>query len=402
MLKKSLAVGIIFFLVISSVPYSILSNEISTGTFSGNTLYVGGSGPGNYSRIQGAINDANDGDTIYVFNGSYRENINIDKPLFLTGEDNNSTIISGFGADEQIVNISANNVTINNFLILNSFVPFLKYDRLTYLIYLHNVKNVSICSNNFISDNDDIWSYIELDDVNYCTIKKNNLNGSSSEEHVINLFGIRLKNSDDNIISENIIKFHWESSISLIDSNNNIITNNSILNTTWGIELYYSDKNIIRRNIIGFNEYAGIDLFNSSKNLISENIISQNGVYGITLFEAHKNNITKNNIVSNDVCGIDICSNGFIWNLFFSGESNRTASLWNTISYNNFIDNTKHASFQSSYCTNWKMNYWGQPRTKPYPIYGKIGPFYKIALPWVQFDWHPAKKPYDIPIPEVP
>jgi hypothetical protein len=47
------------------------------------------------------------------------------------------------------------------------------------------------------------------------------------------------------------------------------------------------------------------------------------------------------------------------------------------------------------------MNYWGQPRTKPYPIYGKIygkiGPFYRIALPWVQFDWHPAKEPYDIP-----
>jgi len=65
--KKGLAVGIIFFLVISSVPYSILSNEISTGTFDGNILYVGGSGPGNYSIIQNAINDASDGDTIFVF-----------------------------------------------------------------------------------------------------------------------------------------------------------------------------------------------------------------------------------------------------------------------------------------------------------------------------------------------
>ena len=39
----------------------------------GNTLYVGGSGPGNYTKIQDAINDANDGDTVYVYSGFYVE-----------------------------------------------------------------------------------------------------------------------------------------------------------------------------------------------------------------------------------------------------------------------------------------------------------------------------------------
>jgi len=39
-------------------------------TTTGSTLYVGGSGPNNYTSIQDAINDASDGDTIYVYDDS--------------------------------------------------------------------------------------------------------------------------------------------------------------------------------------------------------------------------------------------------------------------------------------------------------------------------------------------
>ena len=39
----------------------------------GNWLYVGGSGPGNYTRIQDAINASSDGDTVFVLNRIYYE-----------------------------------------------------------------------------------------------------------------------------------------------------------------------------------------------------------------------------------------------------------------------------------------------------------------------------------------
>ena len=36
----------------------------------GNTLYVGGSGPGNFSHIQDAIDAASPGDTVFVYDDS--------------------------------------------------------------------------------------------------------------------------------------------------------------------------------------------------------------------------------------------------------------------------------------------------------------------------------------------
>ena len=51
----------------------------------GNNLYVGGTGEGNYTKIQDAIDDASDMDTVFVYNGTYYENVFIDKTINLIG-----------------------------------------------------------------------------------------------------------------------------------------------------------------------------------------------------------------------------------------------------------------------------------------------------------------------------
>ena len=82
-------------------------------------LYVGGTGAGNYTKIQDAVDNASNGDTVFVFKGIYKEHINVTKTLNLIGENRNNTIINGSNKGT-IVNISANWVNISNFNIRNS------------------------------------------------------------------------------------------------------------------------------------------------------------------------------------------------------------------------------------------------------------------------------------------
>ena len=72
-----------------------------------------------YQYIEDAIKNSTDGDTIYVFKGTYYENILVDKTLLITGENKNDTIIDGM-YNEFIINIVKDYVTITNFTIRNS------------------------------------------------------------------------------------------------------------------------------------------------------------------------------------------------------------------------------------------------------------------------------------------
>jgi len=72
-------------------------------------------GPGEaYTTIQSAIDAATAGDTVYVKNGTYTENLTINKKLSLEAESNVNTIITAAAAGT-IVNITSAEVGVNNF-----------------------------------------------------------------------------------------------------------------------------------------------------------------------------------------------------------------------------------------------------------------------------------------------
>ncbi|KAA0002007.1 MAG: hypothetical protein FE044_03675, partial [Thermoplasmata archaeon] len=104
--------------VIMNMKNGMNAGEAEAAGTGGNILYVGGSGPNNYTKIQGAINAASNGDTIFVYSGTYYENVVIDKSIHLVGEDRNTTIIDGNHAGD-VVNITADRVTMEGFTIRN-------------------------------------------------------------------------------------------------------------------------------------------------------------------------------------------------------------------------------------------------------------------------------------------
>ena len=103
--KIQLFMILLILILASVVPTSLGASVNNSDTIdqqikilnNGNILYVGGSGQGNYSSIQSAINDAADGDTIYIFNDSspYFESLSVEKQILLIGENRDSTVIDG-------------------------------------------------------------------------------------------------------------------------------------------------------------------------------------------------------------------------------------------------------------------------------------------------------------------
>lgn len=118
MKKGILSLGIILLFILSSLFPLSLGHDVKTSTLrnNGNTLYVGGSGPGNYTNIQDALNDANDSFTIFVYSGTYNEGIIIKKSIQLIGENRLNTIIDGTD-HSTIVLIKADNVIFENFTV---------------------------------------------------------------------------------------------------------------------------------------------------------------------------------------------------------------------------------------------------------------------------------------------
>jgi parallel beta-helix repeat protein len=90
-----------------------------------NIIYIGGSGSGNYTKIQDGIDNASEDDTIFVYNGIYYENVIVNKTVNIIGENKKSTIINGQinGLNNDILMvfyILANQVNVSGFTITNN------------------------------------------------------------------------------------------------------------------------------------------------------------------------------------------------------------------------------------------------------------------------------------------
>jgi parallel beta-helix repeat protein len=247
MVKKTIILIISLFLtstLITPLGAIKIENQLSTSVFN-DILYVGGSGPGNYTKIQAAINDALPGDTIYVYDDSspYPENLIITTPLYLTGEHKDTTIIQG-RTTNYTIQVLINDVVIQCFTITHDYD--LEDD---YLVTLYiNSNDNSIIDNIFPSK-------------------------PFRRERTILLY-----NSSYNQLSNNQIQQNYDTAIELRNSHHNTITENIITGIIWrrgkGIQLIDSSHNIIYRN--EFSKISCCVQINELINHSTHNQITQN------------------------------------------------------------------------------------------------------------------------------
>lgn len=386
LLRKGFALGIILLFMVASIIPSFAQNVKEKQpllTSRGNCLYVGGSGPENYSRIQDAIDNASDGDTVFVYRGTYHEHVDVDKAIYLLGEDRNTTIIDG-DYSQRIIYITANNTQISSFTIQHSGAGWegieitsnSNSNTVSGNTFLHNSfglvvyrsNHTLIERNNFIQND----LSLELQYGNHSTVTGNIIQSGRDS--------IYLPMSTGNIITENILQNN-EEGIYLHESNHTLVSNNIINTINDSGIVIEGDDNTVISNIIHACNKTGISVEDSSSNVIQENSVEYN-YWGIYLLNASDTTVFQNRVTNNSV-GI----------LLLSSKSNQ-------ISFNTFISNNLSAFFKNGRNI-WKQNYWNKPRVLPKPIFGGITISLNkkgrlLFIPLFQFDWHPAQKPFEI------
>ncbi len=216
--------------------------------------------PDDFATIQGAINAADEGYTIFVRRGTYVENPVVNKSVSLVGEDRDATVIDVTAG----LKVQSNYVNITGLTIYDGY---------------HGI-TVS---------------------ANSCRISENKITDSE--------VGIGLISAYDNVVAENTFQnIGLSAAIQLSYSYRNIVQYNYITSCTEGIQVREgSSNNTVADNIVSGCQDVAIRLLGSGVghrwygpdgNTIMRNNISSSRV-GTTVYGANNNVISNNNYVNN-------------------------------------------------------------------------------------------------------
>jgi parallel beta-helix repeat protein len=371
----------------------------------GTTLYVGGGGPGNYSTIQEAIDDAVSGDTVFVYDDSspYDENPIINKTINLLGENKATTIVDGGFREGPVIYVrDTANVIVNGFTVQNGNsygiamnqapyttitdcdmrynsgtwkIPGIAYDDVGIVVYYSDYCTVTDC---YLYENDRYGGYSHLSDwitVDNCELHDNpsigwywreSYNNSISNCNVYNngAYGISAYYFSDDTVSNCMFDSNGNQGFPISQSHNNLITDCEFVNNCGGMAFagaifinYYCDFNTITNCEIHDNNQYGIAMRLSPDNTFRDNILYDNlygplGFYGETLANFYQD-IDTSNLVDNEPIVYHVEQSGLTVNepvgfLGLVSCTNMNAQTLDT--YGLVMANTTSSSFSSIIC----------------------------------------------------
>jgi parallel beta-helix repeat protein len=288
---------------------------------------VNDDGGADFTTIQEAIDFARDGDQIFVYAGTYLEHLIINKSVSLFGENRKTTIIDGESA-ENVIYISAEDVTITEFTIQNGeygifcdesedmTITYCEIKDYTTGIYHNKTKGGYVAYNDISNGEQGIVTFEAYNDaIRYNTISYNTVYGAKD-------YNSQLKNCFNwNYFHHNHIAYYYDPNVNLttLEFDGNVIednyigimvaeastvslTNNTLTRNEYGIYLINASP-YIGNNYISDSRF-GIYAENSSSTII-DNIISEISEYGIFAESGDSLNIINNSLIDGRMFFVD-------------------------------------------------------------------------------------------------
>jgi parallel beta-helix repeat protein len=408
MKSKSIIILVCLVIVISLIiPFS----PIEKGDTAGDEIFVDsafhsrrtGSPEYPLETIQEAIDQANDGDRIYVYGGEYDEYINVHKRVKLWGSiERGETIISSHVDKRYLVEINADQVEFQGFTLADpvgvstSPIGALIAIKADNVVIQSNIINHSTAYGIYLSPTSE-GSFISGNSINDTTI---GINVDSSDTN--DIFDNQIINCSDNCIkvqnceNNRLYNNHLNGSNHVIQIQNCVgvnITNNTVSGATYyGLYISDSTNTIVKGNNILLNPGDGINLNSVSYEIVNNTIDANRR--GISISNSN-GEIHGNTISNNTGTGIYASSNSQSNIIYLNVFEN------NSVNAQDLGDNTWYS--ESLIKGNYWDNYYEVDYVpdgagdgigdKPYNILGILD-IYPIGL-----FLKPPLKPYD-PSPE--
>lgn len=246
-MRKTIAM--ILFLFIAPLPFSFFPSVKGENSI----WIVDDDGPADFSTIREAVNAAEAGDTIFVRNGTYFENVVLNKSLNIIGENPYGTIIDGGG--ETVFHVVSGVLNLTCFTIRNA----------SFGVLLDFVQNCSLEGNVFINNT----AGLRGTKSSYCTVRNNLFEGN---ERGVWLTGF--------------VEFE--------------ISGNVAVHNVYGFSVYDGLDTEIHGNLVENNSACGFHLQKFRRSQVYANTVKGNN-YGFRLQFVWNNDFYHNNIINNAI-----------------------------------------------------------------------------------------------------
>jgi parallel beta-helix repeat protein len=365
------------------------------------TIVVDPSGNGDYVTIHEAVENASIDDTIHVWAGYYRENINIYSSIKLIGNSSTNTTIDGANSKYPTIYIGASDVNVSGFKLVNSNWAAIEISYCSNVTIFNNTfkknymgiemyvcDNVTFKSNNFTSSN---YFGIYISDCTWCTVERNEFHNKyggtliewstyiSVYENTYTRSGLLIEgwyqshynthdiDSNNKVNGKTIV--YWKNrnggtvplgagQVIIASCSNILVQKQNCSDVPYGMIITYSDYIQIIDNIINHNFQGGLYCMYTENLTISKNNISRNENNGMRFESLRWSTIDNNKIDNNWQMGLyfqwECYHNEIIYNSF--SNNNETGIYCSGTSYNNFTKNLISKN-NAGILFDWECNY---------------------------------------------